>query len=169
MKDTDSEQLARNLDQSYSKFVGARARAKGEILLLIQATREMAMEVNLARGMVRGSFVRWCKIHCKCFDPNEGRAASVVLSRVHTGEIARIETWQLRILRVISPIHHAVRPMAAKRKVKPISWIGAIASAREKINKMVEQAGGVDSIDGATRVAIRRNLDVFDELRTKLK
>jgi hypothetical protein len=169
MKDPEAEEMARRLDLAYQKFIGARARVKNEILIFLRLTAEMAKEVQMVKGAVRGSFVRWCRIHCRVFLPGDGRAAIVVAERITVEENWRIETWQLRLLKIISPIHHAVRPMAAKRKAKPGSWIGAIASTREKVNKMIEQAGGADGIDSATRTAISRQLAVFDELRTKLK
>lgn len=169
MNDADSEELAKRLDRCYQQWLGARAVAKNSLHALLRVTAVLATEIVATRGSIRGSFAKWCRVHCRSFDPNLGRAACTVAGRFKTIDRSiRIETWWLRLLGVVQSIHHVDLPKAEKARPKSSSWISSVTAVRDKINKMFDQHGGSEKMDDTTRAAIRRQLGTLDTLKAKV-
>jgi hypothetical protein len=166
MTTTEQKQMASDLDAAYRRWKGTQTIAKTSIQRLLSETVALAGAISLVKGNVRGSFVQWCRRHCRSFNPNDGRVVCAVAEK--KPNLSRAETWQLRLLGIITPIHHSVRPMAAKRKVKPASWIGSVIATKDKIRKLVTQAGGAENLDPEMRSILDRHLQSVADLRREI-
>lgn len=168
MNDETATKLATSLDRRMGAFLGARARVLASCRDLLLAALALATEADQVRGMVHGNFAKWCRVHCRVFQPKTGQTCCAMVGRVAGGSEVRIETWWLRALGVISAIHHAARPKPLKDN-KVVTWVGSVGAVKDKMAKAIDQAGGVEKLDPDVRDAMVRHLGTLENIKRKLQ
>ena len=82
-----------------------------------------------------------------------------------------VESWQLRLLGIVSSVHHAKKPVVGgrqKRRHKPKSFTFYFNKAQENLAKTIEQMGGIDSLSADDKQRLTDQFGPFADTLRKL-
>lgn len=112
----------------------------------------------------------WFKNFADGISLDEVRKYRSIASR--TKDVLSVESWQLRLLGIISAVHHRDKPISAdrtKRHTKKKSWVYHVGKTQDGIESTLRKVGGTRGLTQTEKDQIREQLGPIEELLKRLK
>jgi hypothetical protein len=160
MNEPDETKRGRELARRYVEIIKLRAKIMADLRRLIGLCKEFVPFLDDVRDGNAGRIGWWLGKYSPAVDHMETRRIKSLASR--TQNMEHVESWQLRILGMVSSVHHKDKPLSpsrTKRRFKQKSWIYHVGKAQDEIAKQIKQLGGVDALTEEERERFAAQLE----------
>ena len=170
MKQNQSDQTSsRELTRRYLAIQRRIQNIRNSLVLLVEECVEFHTIFTSVTEDNKNRLGWWLKNHAPAIDHKEVKKLLSLASRTHNTSL--IQSWQLRLLGIVSPIHHKDKPLMgvtreAQRRHKDKSWLFYVSKGQEVLTKQIDRMGGLNAL---TKDEQQQLVDQFGPLAAILK
>lgn len=154
-----SKEQGKNLTSRYMQIFKLRNSIVSDLLKLIRLCVEFRTFHDDICSEHKARVGKWMMTYAPKLDHRLTKAIVSVANR--TKNVSFVESWQMRILGILTPVHHKDRPISPKRpnrKAKSKSWIYHIGKAQDVLERQMRELGGPRRLTSDERAAVKQQL-----------
>ncbi len=169
-KNNENSEIATELTRRFLSIQKKVARVRKLLVELIQECIEfnVVFESVLQNNTSRVGW--WIKKNTPAIDHAIVKKITSLAGRTHNPEL--IQSWQLRLLGLVNPVHHTDKPKTKRRQQrrhKEKSWVYHLSKGQEALSKQIDRMGGMDELSEDQKEQMVDQFGSFADTLLKLK
>ena len=168
--ESENDEIAVELTRRYLSIQKKVARVRKLLVELVQECIEFNVVFESVLQCNTSRVGWWIKKHAPAIDHAIVKKLSSLAGRTHNPEL--IQSWQLRLLGLVNPVHHADKPKVKRRQQrrhKEKSWVYHLSKGQEALSKQIDRMGGMGKLTEEQREQMVEQFGSFADTLIKLK
>lgn len=169
IQEDSDEEIAKQISVKYTDIVTNIQVIKTHFKMMLEGCVGISPLASLVKDRNKNRMAWWFKTYCPNLNYAKLKKFESIAKR--TGDINMIQSWQLRLLGLVSTIHHKDKIIKKKRVTRPKkkSWVYHVSKGHEGLIKQIEQMGGLDKLTEEEKESISSQFGSLGDILIKMK